>query len=198
MVKELFQRVKGRTREALLNARTSLKEKRRRLRVDGERILPIEERDRRAVRECLDHSHARRRSRASSAGSRATSRSCGRRFPGWQLAARSQSRTALGLASCLRQHDQPTWPNEALRIVQIQHRMQAICPALLQRVTIEGQSFVLRELQPTEDRLQLEHWHGKLRPSMSAPAATRKTWEDRGAVIASIMRARETVQRSQP
>jgi hypothetical protein len=40
--------------------------------------------------------------------------------------------------------------------------MQAICPALLRSLVIEGTPFVLRELQPTEDRLALEHWHGKL------------------------------------
>ncbi|HKW11370.1 MAG TPA: DUF2252 family protein [Gemmatimonadaceae bacterium] len=65
------------------------------------------------------------------------------------------------LAACLA-HPQPPWPNEAERVVRIQHRMQAISPALLQSVSIHGRPFVLRELQPTEDRLSLEHWHGKL------------------------------------
>ena len=45
----------------------------------------------------------------------------------------------------------------------IQHRVQAIAPAFLQAVTIDERSYVLRELLPTEDRLQLEHWHGKSR-----------------------------------
>ncbi len=40
--------------------------------------------------------------------------------------------------------------------------MQAISPALLRAVDLDGAHFVLRELQPTEDRLALEHWHGKL------------------------------------
>jgi uncharacterized protein (DUF2252 family) len=47
-------------------------------------------------------------------------------------------------------------------VVSIQHRTQAISPALLSPVTIDGTSFVLRELQPTEDRLALGHWNGKL------------------------------------
>ena len=55
------------------------------------------------------------------------------------------------------------WPNEAERVLGIQHRMQAICPALLRATFIGDTPFVLRELQPTEDRLALGHWHGKLR-----------------------------------
>jgi uncharacterized protein (DUF2252 family) len=58
---------------------------------------------------------------------------------------------------------QPTWQHEAERVVAIQQRMQAIAPAFLQAVTIDERSYVLRELLPTEDRLQLEHWHGKSR-----------------------------------
>jgi len=40
--------------------------------------------------------------------------------------------------------------------------MQAVSAALLAAVTVSGAHFVLRELQPTEDRLALGGWNGKL------------------------------------
>src|SRR5208283_2141392 len=45
----------------------------------------------------------------------------------------------------------------------IQHWTQAISPALLKAVTISNRSYVMRELLPNSDRLQLELWNGKLR-----------------------------------
>lgn len=58
---------------------------------------------------------------------------------------------------------QPAWRTEAERVVAVQRRVQAISPALLRAVEMGRQSYVLRELQPTEDRLRLELWNGKLR-----------------------------------
>lgn len=57
------------------------------------------------------------------------------------------------------------WNNDADRIISVQKMMQHVSPALLQRVEIEGQSFVLRELQPLEDKLDfsiLDARKGKL------------------------------------
>ena len=48
---------------------------------------------------------------------------------------------------------QPRWPSEADRIVIIQDRMQAACPALLRAVKSLDKSFVIRELQPSELKL---------------------------------------------
>jgi uncharacterized protein (DUF2252 family) len=45
--------------------------------------------------------------------------------------------------------------------VTIQDRMQAVAPALLHAVTLEKKGFILRELQPTEDRLDLEECRGR-------------------------------------
>jgi uncharacterized protein (DUF2252 family) len=58
---------------------------------------------------------------------------------------------------------QPAWKNHAERVVAIQGRMQAVTPALLQSVLVNRQPYVLRELQPTEDRLSLDLWKGKPR-----------------------------------
>ena len=50
---------------------------------------------------------------------------------------------------------QPTWDNEAERVVAVQHRCQAVSPHFLHAVTIAGQPFVVKELQPSADRLDL-------------------------------------------
>ncbi|HET7795975.1 MAG TPA: DUF2252 family protein [Rhizobacter sp.] len=51
---------------------------------------------------------------------------------------------------------QPRWDNEAERIVTLQQRMQAVPMALLHPVTMNRHSWVLRELQPTQDRVALD------------------------------------------
>ena len=51
-------------------------------------------------------------------------------------------------------HDaQPKWSCEAARIVAVQRRMQAIPPALLHPVILDRESFVLRELMPSQDKI---------------------------------------------
>jgi uncharacterized protein (DUF2252 family) len=57
---------------------------------------------------------------------------------------------------------QPTWSSEAARCVATQQRMQATSPALLRSVEMDGTSFILRELQPVQDKLNLaEQWQGR-------------------------------------
>ncbi|MDD5036559.1 MAG: DUF2252 domain-containing protein [Methylococcaceae bacterium] len=57
---------------------------------------------------------------------------------------------------------QPKWKNQAERVVCLQERGQAIAPAFLASMVIGQRSYVLRELLPTQDRLSLELWNGKL------------------------------------
>jgi uncharacterized protein (DUF2252 family) len=63
---------------------------------------------------------------------------------------------------------QPQWPNEAARVVAIQRIVQAISPALLRAVRFENQYFVLKELQPSIDRLDLAQWRAKPRRILQA------------------------------
>ena len=65
---------------------------------------------------------------------------------------------------------QPQWPNEAARVVSIQRLMQAISPALLRAVRLDNQYFVLKELQPTIDRLDLSEWRSKPKRILQAVA----------------------------
>jgi len=59
---------------------------------------------------------------------------------------------------------QPRWKNEAERVVSIQAVTQAISPALLGSVASAGmgkRSYLIKELQPTADRIDLSALHGK-------------------------------------
>ena len=42
----------------------------------------------------------------------------------------------------------------------MQRRVQAVSPALLTALKMDGDGFVLRELQPLEDRMRMEAWGG--------------------------------------
>ncbi len=50
---------------------------------------------------------------------------------------------------------QPTWHSEATRVVTLQRRMQAVSMAFLQAIDWRGESYILRGLQPSEDRVSL-------------------------------------------
>ncbi len=51
---------------------------------------------------------------------------------------------------------QPHWDNEADRVIQIQQRMQYVSAALLGTTLFKGNSYVLQEMQPTEDTINFE------------------------------------------
>ena len=52
--------------------------------------------------------------------------------------------------------NQPKWKDEADRSIQIQQRMQNVSVALLDTTQFNGDSFVLQEMQPMEDRINFE------------------------------------------
>ena len=56
---------------------------------------------------------------------------------------------------------QPAWKSEAERVVSIQRHVQAVSQAFLHDVEMNGKPFVLRGLQPSEDRLDLANAKGK-------------------------------------
>jgi hypothetical protein len=51
---------------------------------------------------------------------------------------------------------QPAWADEAQRVVTIQKRMQAVDHAFLMPVDFNGLPCILKELQPSEDRVALD------------------------------------------
>jgi uncharacterized protein (DUF2252 family) len=48
---------------------------------------------------------------------------------------------------------QPKWNSEAERVVQIQERMQNVAPALLSETKFRNEYYVIRELQPSSDKI---------------------------------------------
>ena len=50
---------------------------------------------------------------------------------------------------------QPSWTSEAHRVVAVQRRMQAVSMAFLNPLEWQHSSYILRALQPTEDRVSL-------------------------------------------
>ena len=60
------------------------------------------------------------------------------------------------LPSCTRvrvSNQQPSWASEAERIIAIQERMQNIPPALLSTTNFQGVPYVVKEMQPTADKI---------------------------------------------
>ncbi len=52
---------------------------------------------------------------------------------------------------------QPKWASEAQRVVAIERRMQSVSMAFLTPISIDRQDYILRALQPAEDRISLDH-----------------------------------------
>jgi uncharacterized protein (DUF2252 family) len=180
MVRDLLRGARVRTARALLDRRTVIEDGRRRLLIDGVRAEALAPRERAAVTQHL----------AEFVESVAKTGDQAKFYRLIDVAARIAGTGSLGLrryVALVRGHGgedgrvlldikqarpsamapyvgmtQPAWKSEAHRVVEIQWRMQAISPALLAPVSFGRSSYVLRELQPVEDRLALAHWNGKL------------------------------------
>jgi uncharacterized protein (DUF2252 family) len=57
---------------------------------------------------------------------------------------------------------QPAWSDGATRVATVQQLVQPAPPALLATVTMAGLSYLLRELQPTQDKVKLKETRGNL------------------------------------
>ena len=175
MVKTLLEQVKKRKRTRLVESRTNWKKRRRRLRIDGKHTLPATDDQRADVTRWL--------------GKFARSQPDPGFFKILDVARRVAGVGSLGLdryivlvrgdggsdgnaiidakwpaPSSLANFDrlpQPTWKSEPDRVVAVQRRMQGTAPALLDAVTIGRGGYVLRELQPSKDRLTLREARGR-------------------------------------
>ena len=180
MVRDLLKTARDRSNESLLERRTVVEDGRRRLLIDDDRAEALTPRERAAVTQHL----------AECVESVSKTQDQAKFYRLLDVAARIAGTGSLGLRRYValvrgRGGDdnralldikqirpsvmakyvgvaQPEWKSEAHRVVEIQWRMQAISPALLAPVSFGRMSYVLRELQPTEDRLALAHWDGKV------------------------------------
>jgi uncharacterized protein (DUF2252 family) len=170
-IQTLLDRLRDRRRIALLDERTERRGKARRIRIDGLKALPPTERRREKVLAFMQRfadtqAHppfykvidvARR---VAGLGSLGVVREVilveGNGSPDGNYLLDLKQSLPSSLSPCLK-FRQPVWHNEAARVVAIQTRMQAVSPAFLHAVSLGKKSFVLRELQPREDRLRIDH-----------------------------------------
>jgi uncharacterized protein (DUF2252 family) len=172
----LLRRAMQRPRAELLDRFTKLKGKERRLRIDGVRALALEPGDRSSLKrflarlelpapgpdffELLDAAR-----RVAGNGSLGLERYMilvrGRGSPDGNFVLDLKFAAPSAVAAWLRR-EQPGWRNDAMRVRAVQTSMQAISPAMLHAVTFRSRPFILKELQPSIDRLDLTQWHGKL------------------------------------
>lgn len=174
-IAELLASLRGRRRVDLLDARTVWKGKRRRLLVDGRKALAAtadqRERVTAAIEQCWSHDRNRKfftvvdvARRIAGNGSLGQERFVvlvrGRGHPDGNFLLDLKAAPASSLAG----HTpltQPAWANEAERIVAVQRRLQAIPPAFLHTLTMDGLACVLRDLQPSQDRVELARARGQ-------------------------------------
>lgn len=170
VVRHLLDQLRDRTRVAYLDSRTRLARRRRRLLIDGRRALAIPAAEREMVAATVHRFGAAQAHpeffrvldvarRIAGTGSLGVSRYVvlveGRGSPdgNYLLDLKQTQSSSLGghFAKI-----QPRWNDEAERVTSIQQRMQAISAASLHPVVHAGQAFVLRSLQPSEDRLPFD------------------------------------------
>jgi len=184
MVGALLRQLQQRSRTAFLNKRTDMKGQQRHFRIDGKKLLSVTDAQRHKVQIFLD-AFCRHQAhpqfyqvldiarRVAGTGSLGVERYAilveGKGSPDQNylldLKQAMPSSTALHLPEL-----QPHWKHQAQRVVTLQRRMQAASMAFLHDVEIGDQSYVLRALQPSEDRVplagqkhHLEHLGGVIR-----------------------------------
>ncbi|NDJ16532.1 DUF2252 domain-containing protein [Myxacorys almedinensis] len=179
LVKDLLKHLKTRSRKQFLDERTIVKGKTRSLKLIPDKTLAIRDCDRTRITTLIN--------------TWAAHQSDPQFFNVLDVAYRIAGTGSLGLerysvlvegsshGNCLldlkaarpsslqpyAQFPQPIWGSEAERITAIQFRFQESAPALLNPLTLADKStvksFVLRELQPTADRVDLNQWKGKIK-----------------------------------
>ncbi|MBW4441530.1 MAG: DUF2252 domain-containing protein [Plectolyngbya sp. WJT66-NPBG17] len=102
---------------------------------------------------------------------------------------------------------QPDWKSEAERITAIQDRFQESPPALLTPLMIHNRPYVLRELQPTADRVNLETKNGKIKrlkkviktmAEVTAWGQMRSTGRQKSAIADDLIAFAQTAEEWRP
>lgn len=178
-IRDLLRSVENRTQQQLLDERTIVRDGRRRLRINDKRTFALPVAERRRVAQSIARFAAHQPEpgfyrvldvvgRIAGTGSLGVPRYAVLiRGPGARderildVKAARPSALAVHLASSMADR-QPMKKNHAERVIQVQRRMQAIPPDLLSGMIIGSRPFVVRELQPVADRLDLAAWDGRV------------------------------------
>ncbi len=175
-VKKLLQSLKGRHRCDLIKQRTRRLAGKIRLLIDGEKTLAVTSKDRARAESILSAFASTQASpawfqpidvvrRIAGNGSLGLERYValvrgdgsvdGQYLIDMKLANPSSLAANINVS-------QPRWRSEAERVISIQRIAQAISPALLGSIGIGKRSYLIKELQPSADRVNLAALGGKL------------------------------------
>ena len=182
IVANLLADLRHRKRIDLLDERTKLNKGRRKLRFDNDKILEISSKQYQLVNEAilvwaktqanpeffevLDIGF-----RVAGTGSLGLDRYIilvtGKGSPdrNYLLDFKQQPNSALQAYSICKQ---PEWKNSATRVMRVQQLVQSSPPALLATIEFNNHSYLLRELQPTQDKIEIQ----PDRISLDSPEAT--------------------------
>ena len=169
VVRKLLDGLHDRQRTSFLESRTTIKRSRRVLRLDGKKALPVTDVQRAAIANFMQE-FAKRQAhpdfytvldvarRIAGTGSLGIDRFAiliqGKGSPDRNYLLDLKQARPSSLTPYLKA-PQPKWKTEAHRVVGLQHRMQAVSMAFLQPVFFAESPYVLRALQPAEDRVTL-------------------------------------------
>jgi uncharacterized protein (DUF2252 family) len=185
VLRELLRRAIRRPRAALLDRFSRLKDGARSIRIDGRRALSLHDGEAKrlakfmkAFRRHEPEPHFFRlleaARRVAGNGSLGLARYLllieGRGSPNQNFILDLKLAAPSAVAAWLAR-PQPPWPSESARVVRLQRIMQAIPPAMLRDVSFEDRPFILKELQPSIDRLEFAQWRGKPRRILEAVVA---------------------------
>jgi len=175
LIRDLLQDLKRTQRERFLDKRTFLKGKHRKFRIDDERALETSEEEREQVVTALQRFAKSQKypafyevvdvaDRIAGTGSLGVRRYAvlveGRGSPDGNFLLDIKEALPSAPTRYLKV-GQPAWSNEAERVATLQFNLEAIAPALLAHLEIGGRCCVLKELQPVEQRVNLEDHAGK-------------------------------------
>jgi uncharacterized protein (DUF2252 family) len=176
LVKVLLDQLQQRNRVDFLNARTVKKGKMRQFKLDKKKALSVTDAQRKQVTKAINQfaqsqTHpefyevldvARRIAGTGSLGvDRYAILVKGKGSPNQNYLLDLKQ----ALPSTLARHlsaIQPAWSNQAERTVALQQRMQAVSMAFLHPVVMNHEAYVLRALQPTEDRIPIAQYHNHI------------------------------------
>jgi len=191
MVRELLDGLRHRRRADFLDTRTEKRRKIRHIRLDGRKALPSTEEQRVQIGTFMAHFAEAQPNpdffkvldiarRIAGIGSLGLDRYIilveGKGSPDGNYLLDLKQSIASSLVGDLAPK-QPVWHHEAERIVDIQRHAQAIPMAFLNAVTLGKNAYVLRSLQPSEDRVSVSFKH-RITPELE------QLVQDMGALVA--------------
>ncbi|MCU6435479.1 DUF2252 domain-containing protein [Undibacterium sp. Jales W-56] len=169
-IRVLLDNVRERTRADFLNKRTKIYRGKRQLKIDGQKALPVSSNQFDLIHQFMSVFAKKQvdptffepidvAKRIAGTGSLGVERYIilinGKGHPDGNYLLDLKE----ALPSSLIPHltvKQPKWKTESFRTVELQHRMQAVSMAFLQPVKIKKTDYILRALQPSEDRIILD------------------------------------------